>query len=393
MTTPVLVIGIHSSIAIATLRSLSSHGIDCIGISHKPKGAGLWSKHLKKGYYLKYLPSQPDQYCEQVIKIAKLHNCAAIMCHHEQQMIDLNNYIKDSEQKINLLFPDNSILQSILSKSHLLAKASDLGIKTPKTYTLNCTDDLIKYADSVEYPVILKPSASIQNPPEAWDFKCRYFANSAELLQLSASYPGNNAQYVLQEYVIGIYQSIGLAITNGTPVAAFQWIAEREQSIGLGSFRRSVPLNNKLFNESILLCKEMGFNGVCEVEFKTNLLSGESTLMEINPRLWGGISFPVACGVDFPYIAYQIGLGKTPQPTFQYTTNTWSRNTYGDLKWLFNQLINKNNLLGPRKDINKINAISEYIRSLGKAISHDLDSINDPAPSIRHILHKLKIYI
>jgi hypothetical protein len=46
--------------------------------------------------------------------------------------------------------------------------------------------------------------------------------------------------------------------------------------------------------------------------------SGETFLLEINPRFWASIRLAVACGVDFPYLLYQVARGRPVAPAHDY---------------------------------------------------------------------------
>jgi predicted ATP-grasp superfamily ATP-dependent carboligase len=53
-----------------------------------------------------------------------------------------------------------------------------------------------------------------------------------------------------------------------------------------------------------LICKEIGYHGIAEFEFKRDAVTGEYKLIEINPRSWSWVGITPACGVSLPWIAY-----------------------------------------------------------------------------------------
>ena len=52
------------------------------------------------------------------------------------------------------------------------------------------------------------------------------------------------------------------------------------------------------------MCKEIGYHGIAEFEFKRDITSGQYKIIEINPRSWSWIGITPACGVSLPWIAY-----------------------------------------------------------------------------------------
>ena len=384
----VIVVGVHSSIGLTTIRSLNKKGVLCIGISHIPKGVGLWSRFLFKGVYLEYSYEHRYKYCEEISKLYKQHNCLGIFCHHEQQMLDLNEYNELFESHLNLFFPNNLVLRNILSKPTFLKIADELGVRIPVTHIVSSMDEIIEMAAKVNYPIILKPSSGERKLlPVEWGFKCKKFLSSAELIAFAKTFVELDYSFVLQEYISGLYESVGLAIQGEKSISAFQWIAEREHEPGLGCYRRSVPLNSDLLEIGVILCNKLKFEGVAEIEFRSDMITGEIVLMEINPRLWGGASFPIACGIDFPGLIFDIYTNRKISPEFRYKVNLWSRNTYGDIKWLIKSLLN-NKTFFEYESYSRRHIIKTYLSSLCTASSHDLDSVDDFAPSVRHLLHK-----
>ena len=48
----------------------------------------------------------------------------------------------------------------------------------------------------------------------------------------------------------------------------------------------------------------IGFNGVCEIEYIKDPRDGKYKLIEINPRTWLWVGLAVACGINYPVYIY-----------------------------------------------------------------------------------------
>jgi predicted ATP-grasp superfamily ATP-dependent carboligase len=275
-----------------------------------------------------------------------------------------------------------------VDKTATLARAATLGIRIPAGDVIRSREDALRAAEEFPFPAVLKVAGLIRGtlPPE-WEFKYRYFENRDEWAAFIRGAPDCPQEYLLQEFIPGRYTGIGIAMQAGRAVAAFQWLALREYEAGLGGLRISQPLDPTLFDQAQRLCADIGYEGVCEVEFRG---ADPPALMEINPRLWGGASFPVACGVDFPFIAYQIYSGIPVEPRFEYRAGLLGRNLPGDLKWFL-----KGFLLGSYKQaipsirVSRGRVLRDFVSSLGKARVHDLESWDDPMPAVGHYVRKL----
>jgi predicted ATP-grasp superfamily ATP-dependent carboligase len=242
---------------------------------------------------------------------------------------------------------------------------------------------------------VLKISSNLRKGKleEKWQFKTKYFANKKAFASFCSDFPEEmNQEFILQEFISGAYLGLGVAYQNNQLISAFQWQALREYEPGLGALRISQNLDQGLLKKAEVLCKAFNYDGVCEVEFRGHLNDPKNiTLMEINPRLWGGVSLPYYCGIDFPHLAYQIYDGAKVSPQREYAVGVYSRNFLGDLKLLQKVLLSKgvgeNN---PNCQFSRVQVIKDFLFSLGRAQVHDLESLDDPRVFLMHYWNKIR---
>ena len=53
--------------------------------------------------------------------------------------------------------------------------------------------------------------------------------------------------------------------------------------------------------------------------------------MEVNGRFWGSLQLAIDAGVDFPWLLYQLAMGRAVDPVDGYRTGVRSRCLLGDL--------------------------------------------------------------
>jgi hypothetical protein len=93
------------------------------------------------------------------------------------------------------------------------------------------------------------------------------------------------------------------------------------------------------------------------VEFRIDP-DGKPWLMEINGRFWGSLQLSIDCGVDFPWLLYQLCLGETVQGPAAYPVGRRLRWLLGDLDHLLLQLRGRGTAKGLA---DKISAVSHFM--------------------------------
>lgn len=387
----VIVIGVHTTIGLTTVRSLGRRGIECVGISHRPRGVGLYSKYLATGYVVPYSAEARERYVDQIADIAVRHGARGILCHHEEQMLVLGQHRARFEGLCELLFPECRVLNRCLDKPSLLCAAKAVGLRVPFTRAISSVADAMAATSDVPFPAILKPRGVLPaGVGSEWRIKSKYFADQIEWEQFWNHAADPVPPLIVQQFVRGRYIGLGLAVHDQQAVASFQWTALREYEAGLGALRVSVRPNRGLVASAVALCNSIGYEGVCEVEFRGNSDEGSPMLMEVNPRLWGGVSLPVACGVDFPSIAYEIYSGRSPAPVSEYRAGVVSRNLSGDLRWLVGGALRGTYVAAmPNIRASRMSVLTGFLTSVGRARVYDLEDFDDPMPALRHHFGRL----
>jgi len=387
----VLVIGLESNIALAAVRSLGARGIQVIGISRGPNALGASSRFLTKEYVLEWNPSEPELFVNNVFHIACTHKCNALMTPSETYMRLFNEYRLECPEGLNYCFPSAHILECVLCKEQTIPLARAAGLRAPATFVATNADDLHIIADSVEFPVIMKFSSVGPRPPgNMWCFKTCYVGAAEELHRLADSFAVTQTPLLVQEYALGSYVGLGIARSKGEVIAAFQWTALREYEAGLGSYRVSMEPDQDLLDKSSALLAAIDYEGVAEVEFRKNQSNGTYSFMEVNPRLWGGVALPIACGVDFPWLSYCIATDTPVKPVRSYMVGMYSRNLSGDVHWLLNAMRGRYANEHPNMRYFPVQSLKEFFMSLGKKTVFDQENFNDVGPLFKSILNKTK---
>ncbi len=131
------------------------------------------------------------------------------------------------------------------------------------------------------------------------------------------SFPFLAPRYLFQEYIRGLSDSVycvGIyADRDGRVRGLFSGRKVRgfPPEIGDCVVGQSEPVPESVKDVVRKMCREIGYHGIAEFEFKRDAETGVFKLLEINPRSWSWIGITPAAGIDLPWIAYSdlAGLG------------------------------------------------------------------------------------
>jgi predicted ATP-grasp superfamily ATP-dependent carboligase len=238
-------------------------------------------------------------------------------------------------ERVRIPLVEWECFEKALDKEHVLKLAQQLGVSVPRTWALASMDELDRYAQEFEYPVVLKPRRSMRLTPGGWISGSVTYAHSLDDVKRSLAESGSHLPMV-QERVPG--QGCGgfFLFAHGTMKAAFfhKRLREKPPSGGVSVLRESIPVHPQMRDYAVSLLSALGWHGVAMVEFKLDVRDGKPKLMEINPRFWGSLQLAIDAGVDFPKLLYDLELDGDVEPVTGYTVGVRSRWLLGDLDHL-----------------------------------------------------------
>ena len=133
--------------------------------------------------------------------------------------------------------------------------------------------------------------------------------NSAELLMAGAEYHASLADFraglaalggfrsmLLMEYLDGREYSVDCVGDQGRLVTAV--VRRKSRQAGAG---QRIDQREDILEATAQLCRTHGLNGIFNVQFRE--AGGKPRLLEINPRMSGGIGMACVAGPNLPYIA------------------------------------------------------------------------------------------
>jgi predicted ATP-grasp superfamily ATP-dependent carboligase len=231
--------------------------------------------------------------------------------------------------------PPFEAFEQITDKARLVEYASNCGVPVPRTLVVDGRAQLTGILDRVSYPAVVKPTRSRISTAEGWVLGSAHYAHSREeLVRLfdTHAYLASSPSLV-QERIVGPGIGMFALFDRGRLVAEFSHrrLREKPPAGGASVLSESLPVDPRLREFAERMLGPLGWHGVAMMEYKQDRRTGECVLMEVNGRFWGSLELAVAAGVDFPFLAFQLARGITPDAAPQYETGVKNRWVLGDL--------------------------------------------------------------
>jgi predicted ATP-grasp superfamily ATP-dependent carboligase len=220
--------------------------------------------------------------------------------------------------------PPREAITAILDKWQLTLACKKVGIDTPETYCPDGDAEIVALSKSLTIPVMIKPrsqvlltsgskGAKVDDPrtlPEAY----RAFVGENPPVDALSSRDPALGRPLVQEYrpeaAQGIYNLAGFIDRSGANVVvrASRKILQRPRRLGIGLCFEAAPLDPKLADGVMRLCRELGYYGIFEIEMIES--DGRFLLIDFNPRPYSQMAFEIARGAPLPYLAYLDATGQ-----------------------------------------------------------------------------------
>lgn len=360
---PVIVLGIDTPIGLAVVRELGREGIEVHGIARSPRGLGLHSRWLRRGYL-----REPDLVA-QLVRIARDSGAPFLMTVSMGDALAMRAAYDDGRLgTLRPLLPPLDRLELVNDKAAICGIAADLGIETPSSWEPRSASS----ADipALGYPCVLKwrDPEQVAGPLEALGLpllKTEYAHDAAGLAAALTRYVPFGRYPLVQSYAAGTGLGQMFVMHEGRAVVRFQHrrLHEWPPEGGTSTVCESVLLgdNAALMERSEALLRAIGWEGPAMVEYRHDPASGRAVLMEINGRFWGSLPLAAQAGAPFALATYHaLGLGR-PLPTGGYRAGLRCRYMIPETKRLLVVTLRPHAIADRSLRFSKARAIASYL--------------------------------
>jgi len=313
--------------ALAATRSLGRQGIEVYCGEEAPFAPCFFSRYCKGGFQYPSVSREPEAFLDFLEKkVRELkppggEPYVLIPVHKETWLIAKHR--ERFEPLIRLPLTSYEKMARTHDKGKLADLAEELGILIPRTVQFRSLDDVYRGVPDLRFPVFLK----LREGAAGIGIKrCRgpeeltvYFRKFIEGYALTPEhYP------LVQESIDGEDLCVTALFDHGRPVASMTYRNVRSfpRETGASALRESVSAPEGE-DAARRLLTHLNWHGIAELDFRRGT-DGRTYLIEVNPRLFGGLPQAIAANVDYPHLLFRIACGETigEAPEVDYTART-----------------------------------------------------------------------
>lgn len=384
----VLVLDANQRSALAVVRSLGSHGLSVITADHAHHSLGGASRFSAASVQYPDPATAPVAFAESINSTVERLNITAVV-----PATDLTTMLLVSQpnplKSARLVAPERESYEALTDKALLIELAAHLGIRIPDTRIATTPGDIIAASRELGFPLVLKPARS------RYMTSGRVYSTAVEIVKT----PGELAETfnrctwikdipcLIQQFIPGYGAGIFALYATSNAIAWFahRRIREKPSGGGVSVLSESVAVDPNLRAISDRLLSAVGWSGVAMVEFRIGE-DGTPYLMEVNGRFWGSLQLSIDCGLDFPWLAYQLAMNEPPEPPADYAIGRRLRWLLGDLDRLIIELKQRLPNAGTH-----FAPVGTFLRTfLDPSCRQEIFRISDPGPGFREVAQWLR---
>jgi predicted ATP-grasp superfamily ATP-dependent carboligase len=335
----VLVLDGNQNQAVASVRSLAHAGHTVYAAEAASWSKAGWSNTSSGSFRYPPPQQQVEAFIAAISTFVRQRSGTLVLPMTEATTLPVSSH-RDSllSAGARLVLPDHTDLLRAFDKEETTRLAASLGIAVPKTVTVVNLEQARDLAQSIRYPVVLKPRASEELSPTGkvrTGGRPRYASNPAQFNAAYADISARSSALLVQEFVVGEGTGYFALMHHGELRSEFAHRRIRDvHPTGSGSaVRISVEPDPEIRKSSLNILSALRWHGVAMVEYRRQAGS-PPVFMEVNGRFWN--SLPLACyaGVDFPaLLAQMVELGDI-QTSVGYRVGLRCRWLVGDARHL-----------------------------------------------------------
>ncbi len=340
----ILVLDGNQNQAVACVRSLARQGhVVRVGESRPWSKAG-WSRYSSGSFQYASPESDPQKFLSDIVAEAATQSGTLVLPMTEATTLLISGHRECLVAAgARFVLPSQADLLRAVDKSQTTALAQSLGIAIPRTYSVSSAEEVREMAGGMQFPVVLKPRTSHEQPPLGKSSRPAmratgrpsYARNATELLHAFTEMSRRCSAVLIQEFVEGTGTGYFTLMKQGELRAEFAHRRIRDvHPTGSGSaMRESILPSPQIREKSLAMLRALNWHGAAMIEYRIRA-DQTPVFLEVNGRFWH--SLPLACyaGVDFPaLLAHMAEFGDVAPPP-AYRVGLKCRWVVGDFRHL-----------------------------------------------------------
>jgi D-aspartate ligase len=332
---------------LANMRSLGRQGIPVILLNRERQCIAKHSKYCTRFFRCPEYDS--DDLALLLLKIAEENQLKDWMIlpsnDHAVQTLSRNRALL--QDRYNLLVPSQDATKATTDKLRLSAEAKTARVPIPNTFSTTGFEP-----HQIRYPCLIKGRYGL-NFYKATGCKAIVCRDDKDL-SAQLKHPALQADpdmAMVQELVGNQKDSptISVAVFCDQGEVKTLWMGKKVREhpfqFGTATLTESVYVP-QLAELTRSLMRQLRYQGIAEVEFIYDPTDDVHKLIEVNPRTWLWVGHAMACGIDFPFLAWQHHQGNEMKWPESYPIGLQWRNFYPDLYFGMKAILQRKISLG-----------------------------------------------
>jgi predicted ATP-grasp superfamily ATP-dependent carboligase len=291
----------------AMIAALAQSGWDVVGADGRKMPLGIRSRYAPL-FYLDYSGNM-DRRLEALIEMIKREKPDVVL-----PLFETDLFCKNREALLrhtHILVPDYTSFSMASNKTDTMRECRMLGIEVPKILNDEEAIELLRMNDTRQgaAKVIVKPNWNVGGARGL-----TVVSEAGRFIEARENIERAFGRAIIQEYIPGVTENmrtVNLVFDQKSRLASYFTTKKIRQLPPQGGITvLSVSTNEPELVEMVMpFFKKWRWQGPAEAEIKIDERDGKPRLIEINPRFWGYVGFPIRCGVNFPLITAQLAMG------------------------------------------------------------------------------------
>jgi carbamoyl-phosphate synthase large subunit len=281
-----------------------------VGLAYEPLDGGAYEPGLADEVYLLPFPSQgADGFLGRLAEIHRRSPIDVLIANLDAEIPLLVRHLPAvNEMGIRTFLPEAAGLE-LRAKDKLSHFAADCGLDTPRTMIAAEEGALLRAAEAIGYPVIVKGPY----------YDALLAATEMEVIEVGRRLVGRwGYPLIVQEYITGQeFDVCALGDGRGGLIGAVA--ITKLYLTDKGKAWAGVTVNDpRLIEITARLVEALSWRGPLEVEILKSRPEGTYHLLEINPRFPAWVYLCPAAGQNLPAAACRLALGGNVAPWRDY---------------------------------------------------------------------------
>jgi predicted ATP-grasp superfamily ATP-dependent carboligase len=283
-----------------------------------------------------------------------------------------------------LVLPSHETVLRAFDKQQTTRLAASLGVAVPQTTLISDSKEARNVAESIQYPVVLKPRSSeeVSKTRKVTATGAPAYARNPQEFMTAYDELNNRCSAVLaQEFVEGTGAGYFALMREGELRAEFAHARLRDvRPTGSGSaLRVSVQPDPRIREAALAILTALKWHGVAMVEFRQRA-DGTPVFLEVNGRFWNSLALTVYAGADFPAMLACMAEHGDVAPQMNYRNGVRCRWMLGDFRHLLEVMRGS-----PRgytgRFPSRMRTLANFIIPV-RGTCHDNFTLSDPLPEL-----------